>query len=99
MSDALADLAFLLRTRYSQYTIADVEPTDTKGYLRFTKACTCTYPPFNGYVIGYPSGRIEPHYHTLSLIGYRKGYGRGMYAFWRAVVKALNERKEVSRDA
>jgi hypothetical protein len=91
--DALADLAFLLQTRYPQYTVNDLEPTDVKGYLRFTKSCTCTMPPYNGGVLGYPSGRAEPHYHALSLVGYRKGYGRGMYAFWRAVDRSLRAKQ------
>lgn len=91
MSKALEELARHLQFTHRNYTIRDVEPTQSKGYLRFTKPC-----PRNDIYCG---GRSE-HYHTLDISGrpsfvYGK-YGRGMYAFWRAVCAELEARHEPS---
>lgn len=88
---ALEHLANWLSTYHRKYTIDDVKPTDSRGYLECTKLCNCTYPPFDGYTIGVQRG---PHYHSL-YIGdlHYKGFGRGSYAFWRAVCAELNARQ------
>lgn len=88
---ALDELAWWLKVYHPNYTVNDVRPSDVKGYLETTKPCTCTYPPFDGYIIGFPAGYEQGHYHTLDIGWYPKwagkGWGRGPYAFWRAVVR------------
>ncbi|HZR40523.1 MAG TPA: hypothetical protein VFB12_10430 [Ktedonobacteraceae bacterium] len=86
---ALEDFALWLRWHHCKYTIEDVRPSVTPDNLKMTKACSCTYPPFDGSTVGVPKGSAHPHYHTLFIGGYRKGYGRGYYAWWRAVKNAL----------
>ncbi len=82
---ALADLADWLLVYHSRYTLDDIKVSQVKGFLETTKPCTCTYPPYDGYTIGFPSGEQEPHYHTLDVSGSRRGYGHGIYGWWRAI--------------
>jgi hypothetical protein len=95
MGKALDDLAWWLRTYHPTYTVDDIRPSRVKGYLRTTKPCTCRYPPFDGYTNGIPSGGEQPHYHTLDVEGHRPEYGRGIYAWWRAIVQELGENPDV----
>jgi len=89
----LLDFSVWLSDHHPSYTIDEVRPTDVKGFLKSIKPCTCTNPPFDGYTVGYLSGKESAHCHTLELYGtYRKGYGRGPLAFWRAVCEALAEK-------
>lgn len=87
MGKALEELAEHLRWLHRNYTIHDVKPAQSKGYLQFTKPC-------QRHDI-YCGGRPE-HYHTLDISGrpqFVNGkYGRGMYAFWRAVCAELETR-------
>lgn len=75
-------LKWWLACYHSNYTVDDVKMSEAKGYLRTTKPCNCTYPPYDGYTNFIPKG--ETHYHTLYIAGIR-GFGRGTYAFWRAL--------------
>lgn len=87
----LDDLAFELQWKHPNYTVNDVKPIKTPGYLECTKPCHCNYPPFDGHTIGFKSGTAEGHYHSIYIGGYRRGYGRGMYAFWKAVCAVLGK--------
>lgn len=91
--DALEDLAnWLLTEGYSMYKVEDLRPGRSVGFLQTVKPCHCTYGMYSGYMVGWPSGKEQTHYHTLDLYGeYRKGYGRGPNAFYRAVNAALME--------
>lgn len=90
MRDPLTDLAAWLHGNHPRYTVADVVPAKTRGYLRCTKPCSCTRPPYHGRTMGWPSGRARSHFHTLNIMGVRDGYdARSPYAFWRAVAAAL----------
>ncbi len=62
-----------LATYHSIYTIDDVAISPCRGYLRCLKPCGGGYPCRN-----------EQHYHTIR-VPYIKGFGRGRYAFWRAL--------------
>ena len=73
-----------LSTYHPHYTTENVAISPCRGYLRCMKPCGCTYPPFDGYTLFVASGKIQPHYHTIGISGI-KGFGRGMYAFWRAL--------------
>jgi len=74
--------------------VEDISISETKGYLETTKPCNCTYPPYDGYTNFIPAG--ETHYHTIYIGGIR-GFGRGAYAFWRALKAAWNTRIEKRR--
>lgn len=78
---ALDELAEYLRWYHPSYTINDVAPTHTHGYLKCTKPCP-------GAKSGHWWCAQQEHYHTISLPAH-KGYGRGPYAFWRAVCAEL----------
>lgn len=81
---ALDVLADWLRWNHRDYTIDDVAPSDVPGYLCCTKPC-----PRVGH---WYCDHKNPFYHSLCIAGYRKGFGRGPYAFWRAVCAELRER-------
>ena len=86
---AVEDLAHWLSVYHPRYTVADIVPSPVKGYLHTTKACSCTRPPFDGYTVDVSSGRERTHTHTLDVSGYRTGYGRGIYAWWYALVREM----------
>ena len=97
---ALEQLGDYIRTYHPRYTLADVFVSDSKGYLGTIKPCRCCRPPFDGYCLGVLPGKEKEHYHTIyigrSQVGpFGKGFGRGEYAFWRAVKAELAKgRKE-----
>lgn len=92
-SRALKELSGWLRIYYPRYGLDNVKPSTARGFLDCLKSCSCTYPPYDGYTLRYPSGKEQAHYHTLDISGFRKGYGRGFYAYWRVVCAALERRQ------
>ncbi len=89
VSGPLAKLADFLAFHHPNYGVADVALSPVPGYLDCTKPCTCTFPPFDGHTYGFPSGRREAHWHTISIfgVGYpgRDPHGRFIspYRLWR----------------
>jgi hypothetical protein len=78
---ALDELARYLRTYLSWYTIDDLAPSRTPGYLQVLVPC-----PHAGkhWLCG-----AREHYHSVSVghwpHGFGRGHGRGAYAWWRAL--------------
>ena len=91
MRSAVDYLQEWLKWHHSFYTINDIKPSKIRGYLETTKICNCKYPPYDGYT-NFISAGID-HYHTI-YIGGITGFGRGIYAFWREVIKELGGRRE-----
>jgi hypothetical protein len=84
---ALDDLARFLRLYHSHYSIHNLAPSATPGYLHALVAC----PRAGTYWLCGP----REHYHTIQIghwpHGFGKGHGQGAYAWWRAVVAEYAE--------
>lgn len=91
-AQALAELDRYLARYWSHrsYTHEDMRPSAVRGYLESVKPCNCTYPPHDGHT--FERDR-QPHTHSFSLRGhphgFGAGYGRGDFAWWRAVCAGL----------
>ena len=72
---------------HPKYTIDDVFLSLARGYLRTTKECFCTYPPFDGSYIGIDSGAQQGHFHSISLSGIYSKDKRYPYQLWDALKK------------
>lgn len=84
----LEKLKWFLKHKHPNYTVDDVYLSKTKGFLRTTKPCNCTMPPYNGYTVGFHSGKEKDHYHTIDIsgVGYKgrdeKGRFISCYKLW-----------------